>query len=214
MKIFGTELKSTVNLLPLDSFQRQLLSGISGVLVWLVVSVWPFSDAFNWNSGWNWSEPAPLLNGLASHLSESLSDLRYAIEVDAFSFIAEVSRTIIGVVPSIVGIALLVASAVMVLGAFKIVTYPARITRFAPAVLALTILLMLLIQIVAQPVYSITQVVFPEYQSMPREFRFVIEVWIENLLALCIELAIPTAILAISFIPVLAPEKSASKRTR
>lgn len=205
MKIFGTELKSTVNLLPLDSFQRHLLSGISGVLVWLVVSVWPFGDAFRF--GWNWSEPAPLLNGLAYHLSESLDDMRYAIKVDAFSFIAEVSRSIIGVVPSIVGIALLVLSAVMVLGAFKIVTYPARIQRFAPAVLGLTILLMLLIQIVAQPVYSITQVVFPEYQSMPREFRFVIESWIENLLALCIELAIPTAILAISLIPIFAPGK-------
>jgi hypothetical protein len=74
-------------------------------------------------------------------------------------------------------------------------------------------LALLLIQIIMQPAYSITQVVFPEYQSMPREFNFSIEFWIESLLALCIELAIPTAILAISFIPVFAPEKLASKRT-
>ena len=207
MKIFGTELKSTVNLLPLDSFQRHLLSGISGVLVWLVVSVWPFGDAFIGSFGWNWSEPAPLLNGLAYHLSESLSDMRYAVEVDAFSFIAGVSRAILGVVPSIVGIALLVASAVMVLGAFKIVTYPARIQLFAPAVLGLTIRLMLLISIFVPPANSITAVVFPKHQIFPQEFSFSIEVWIDNLLALCIELAIPTAILAISLIPIFAPEK-------
>jgi hypothetical protein len=205
MKLFGTELKPAINLLPLDSFQRHLLSGISGVLVWLVVSVWPFHLGSGWRFGWNWSEPAPLLNGLADHLSESLWDMRYAIYVDAFSFISEVARAIIGVVPSIAGIAVLASSVVMVLGAFKIVTYPSRIQRFAPGVLGVTLALILLIQIVARPAYS---------AFGGSIFGFSIGSWIEDLLTLSFELAIPTTILAISMVPVFAPIKEHSKATK
>jgi hypothetical protein len=207
MKNLGTELKLNVSLLPLDSFQRHLLSGISGVLVWFVISVWPFQFS-SYRYRWNWTEPAPLLTGLVDHLSDSLQDMDWATDSDAIDFIAAVSQPIFSVVPTIIGIALLLSIAIVILGAFKIVTYPTRIQRFAPAVLGSTLVLMLLVQVVAQPAYSITQVVFPEYQSMPNAFSFDLIGWIEDLLALCLDLAIPTAVFVIALIPILSPEKN------
>ena len=47
MKLFGRTFTSPVTLLPLDTFQRHLLSGLSGLLIWFIASVNPAGAALS-----------------------------------------------------------------------------------------------------------------------------------------------------------------------
>ena len=217
MKLFGLTINSPVRLLPLTTAQRHLLSGVSGLLVWIAVSVWPRNDETYWGPAWNWAEPAPLLNSLGYHFSRTIQDLEYAFYQPYvaggwssplwFDILSAIIQVIGALLPAILSIALLVAGVTMILGAYNIVSYPPRLRRFPPLVLGSTLVLMLLTQVIARPAFAIIRVAFPEYQSVPVKFSFDPTSWALDLTAICINLAIPAAILLIALIPAFAPEK-------
>jgi hypothetical protein len=94
---------------------------------------------------WNWrgipSFPS-LLEGLGGHLRTSSSNLIFTLyDSDQprsegwIKVAANYLPNVFELLAVIIGFALLAASVVMLLGAFKIMTYPSRLQRFAPSVL-------------------------------------------------------------------------------
>lgn len=194
MKLFGRTVTSPVTLLPLDAFQRHLLSGVSGLLIWFIASAWPvFGPLRNVDSVWQWFLPMSLLNGLAFHLSSSSLNLNV------------LPQAVYLIVP-IVGVALLVASGIMLLGAFKIMTYPSRLQRFAPIVLGIVIGTIVAIQIVVPLFTHVNDVVFPEDYYKPF-IEFDAIKWFLKIAEVIVVLIAPIAVLLISLVPVFAPEK-------
>ena len=210
MKLFGRTVTSPVTLLPVDTFQRHLLSGLAGLLIWFVALVWPMGEAFEWP--WQGGWPKPLLEGLTNHLQGSSSDLIYTMfnpgNPDSFwtMFVAEWPPRVIGLLSSILGVALLASSTVMILGAFKFITYPTRLQRFPPIVLSILIITVVAIQIVVLPITAINDVVFPAEYSQP-EFNFRVMYWVSGMLTVITQLVVPISVLLLSLVPIFAPEK-------
>jgi hypothetical protein len=220
MKLFGRTFNSPVTLLPLDAFQRHLLSGVSGLLIWFIASVNPAGAALSGGgSVWRWRGIPPfppLLEGLGGHLESSATDLIFKLyDSDSprsgewIKVVANYLPNIFELLAAIVGVALLAASVVMLLGAFKIITYPSRLQRFAPTVLGTVIVTIVAIQVIVPPFTAVTDMIFAKYP-----FSFDVAYWVSGITAIMIELILATAVLLISLVPVFAPATKVSKRTR
>jgi hypothetical protein len=221
MKLFGRTLTSPITLLPLDQFQRHLLAGLSGLLVWVITSVLPWGEEFESKAEWSWYPEMPILEGLGNHFQSSLSSIiRIFWDYDArqaepwIDFVCDLLDLVIGILPTILSGAMLVSSAVMLLGAFKIFSYPARLQRLAPTILGVAVGTVLFVQALMPPFTAITAVVFPESPWMPQEFSFNFIWWVEKFIDVSANMAAPIAVLLVSLVPIFSPEKKVSKRTR
>ena len=221
MKLLGQTFTSPVTLLPLDAFQRHLMSGIAALLVWFIASAWPvFGSLHSVDSVWQWYSPMSLLNGLASHLSFSslkliltLRDLNSPQSGEWINVVANFLPQAEYLIAPIVGVALLAASVVMLLGAFKIITYPSRLQRFAPTVLGTVIVTIVAIQVVVPLFTHINDVVFPEEYYKP-SIKFDAIRWFSKIVEVVVVLIAPIAVLLVSLVPIFAPNKNVSKRKR
>jgi len=217
MKLFGRTVTSPVTLLPLDAFQRHLLSGVSGLLIWFIASVKPAGESFHvWNIWWWSSLGSPLLDGLGYHLGDSGGYLIYKLYDPNSPRSGEWIKVLANYLPNafellaaIAGVALLATSVVMLLGAFKIMTYPSRLQRFAPTVLGIVIVTIIAIQVIVPPFTAVTDVVFARYP-----FRFDVAYWLSGIAAIMIELILPIAVLLISLVPIFAPATKVEKAKR
>ena len=221
MKVLGRTINSPIALLPLDQFQRHLLAGLSGLLVWVITSVLPWGEEFESKSEWSWYPEMPILEGLGNHFQSSLSSILFIFwdydarqEAQWVNLVSDLLGSVIGILPTILSGALLASSVVMLLGAFKIFTYPARLQRLAPSILGVAVGIVLLVQALVPPFTAVTDMVFPEYSWMPQEFSFNSLRWVEQFIGVTANMAAPIAVLLISLAPVFAPESKVSKRTR
>jgi hypothetical protein len=228
MKLFGRAITSPVTLLPLDAFQRHLLSGLSGLLVWFIASAWPvlgplrsLDTVWKWTSPldsvWQWTSPMSLLNGLADHLGRSslnlmltLRDSNRSQSGEWITVVASLLTQAVNLLAPIIGVALLAASVVMLLGAFKIMTYPSRLQRFAPTVLGIVIVTIIAIQVVMPLFTHINDVVFPEDYYKPF-IEFDVIRWVSKIVEIVISLIAPISVLLLSLVPIFAPVKKNSK---
>jgi hypothetical protein len=217
MRLFGRTITSPVTLLPLDAFQRHLLSGLSGLLIWFIASVKPAGTALSGEDFvWSWRGIPPfpsLLEGLGGHLESSATNLIFTLydsnQPRSGAWIkvaANYLPDVFELLAVIIGFALLAASVVMLLGAFKIMTYPSRLQRFAPSVLSILIVTIVAIQVIVLPFTAITDAVFARYP-----LGFDVEYWVSGIVAITIELILPIAVLLISLVPIFAPVKKNSK---
>ena len=221
MKVLGRTINSPITLLPLDNFQRHLLAGTSGLLIWVVTSAWNWGDGFGYQEGWNWSTESTMTEGLTHHIRQAINVLLGLFhesgakwEGQWYTVVQDLLRSVFEILPTAISLALLVSSCIILLGAFKIVTYPARLRRLAPTTLGIAIGFIVVVQVVAVPANAITEVVFPAYPSFPPEFDFDVFWWLNDFIETAMLLAVPVAVLLISLVPIFAPEKKVSKRTR
>ena len=127
-----------------------------------------------WGLWWWSSAPASLLEGLGGHLRSSGSNLIYTLydpnrprSGEWIQVVGNYLPNVFELATAIAGVALLTGSVVMLLGAFKVMTYPARLQRFAPAVLGAVIATMIIIQVFVPPFTAITRVVFRAQYAQP-----------------------------------------------
>jgi hypothetical protein len=220
MNILGRTFTSPITLLPLDSFQRHMLAGTTGLLVWIVTSVWNWGDRFDYREGWNSSFERPIIEGIVDHLDQVVYDLFrlfYSPNVEWseqwFNGIRELLITILYMLPTITSVAMLISSCLILLGAFRIITYPDRLRKVAPVILGAAVMFIVAVQVFAYPVNSVTALLFPEYPSAPPKITFVVSIWIDDIVDTAIDLLVPVAVLLISLVPIFSPEKKAAKRT-
>jgi hypothetical protein len=220
MKVLGRTINSPITLLPLDNFQRHLLAGISGLLVWIITSVLPWGAEFESKSEWSWYPEMPILEGLGNHFQSSLSSIiRIFWDYDArqaqpwIGLVSDLLGWVIGILPTVLSGALLASSVVMLLGALKIFTYPAHLQRLAPTVLGVAVGTVLLVQAIMPLFTAVTDMVFPRDSWMPQEFSFNFFRWVEEFIEVSANMAAPLTVLIISLVPIFAPERKASKRT-
>ena len=221
MKVLGRTLNSPITLLPLDDFQRHLLAGMSGLLIWVVTSAWNWGDGLEYQEGWNWQTESTMTEGLVYHVREAIDQLLYLFhargdewEGQWYAVVQDLLRFVFEMLPTAISLALLVSSCIVLLGAFKIVAYPARLRRLAPTMLSIAIGFIVVVQAVAYPVTAITAVVFPAYPSSSPDIYFDIFLWLNDFVETVMILAVAVAVLLISMVPIFAPEKKVSKRTR
>jgi hypothetical protein len=221
MKVLGRTINSPITLLPLDTFQRHLLAGTAGLLVWVVTSVWNWGEDFEGRRGWNWPWESTMIEGIVYHLDRAVYDLLRLFEDPGkewsgqwYDVVRDLLRTILDMLPTAISLAILVSSCLILLGAFKIITYPDRLRRLAPAILGVAVTLILIVQLFAYPANSITALMFPEYPSAPPTIRFIVFIWVDDIIRTAADLAVPIAVLLLSLLPVFAPEKKDLKRSR
>jgi hypothetical protein len=214
MKVLGRTFNSPITLLPLDDFQRHLLAGTSGLLIWVVTSAWNWGDGFKYQEGWNWQTESTMSEGLVYHIREATDQVLFLFHAPGdewegqwYAAVQELLRIVFEILPTAISLAVLVSSSIILLGAFKIVTYPARLRRLAPTMLGIAIAFIVVVQAVAYPVNVITAVVFPAYPSSPPEIYFSVFLWLNDFVETAMLLAVPVAVLLISLVPVFAPEK-------
>ena len=198
MKVLGRTINSPIALLPLDQFQRHLLAGLSGLLVWVITSVLPWGEEFESKSEWSWYPEMPILEGLGNHFQSSLSSILFIFwdydarqEAQWVNLVSDLLGSVIGILPTILSGALLASS-----------------------VLGVAVGIVLLVQALVPPFTAVTDMVFPEYSWMPQEFSFNSLRWVEQFIGVTANMAAPIAVLLISLAPVFAPESKVSKRTR
>ena len=188
---------------------------------WFIASVLPLGDALSRQVIWSWSFfPTSLIGGLSGHLYSSTQDLIYTL-YDPFRprsgewvmVVREWLPRIFEILPPIFGVILLAASVVMLLGAFKIMTYPTRLQRLAPTVLGILLATMLVIQIFVPPFTTMTDWVFP-LRYFPVGFKFDVIQWVSGIGEIIVALIVPIAVLLISLVPVFAPAPKVVKAKR
>jgi len=221
MKVLGRTVNSPITLLPLDDFQRHLLAGTSGLLIWVVTSAWNWGYGFASQIGWNWQTESTMTEGLVYHIREAINKVLFLFHAPGdewegqwYAAVQDLLRVVFEILPTAISLALFVSSCIILLGAFKIVTYPARLRRLAPTMLGIAIAFIVVVQAVAYPANAITEVVFPTYPSFPPEFAFDVFWWLEDFVGTAMLLAVPVAVQLISMVPIFAPEKKVSKRSR
>jgi hypothetical protein len=220
MKVLGRTINSPITLLPLDDFQRHLLAGTSGLLIWVVTSAWNWGDGFKYRDGWNWLGESTMTEGLVYHVQEATDRILFLFNAPGdewegqwYAVVQDLLRIVFEIVPTAISLALLVSSCIILLGAFKIVTYPARIRRLAPTVIGVALACIVAVQVIAVPANAFTGLLFPDDRGNPAP-QFDVFWWLDNLVRTTTVLAVPIVVLLLSLVPVFAPEKKVSKRTR
>jgi hypothetical protein len=162
-----------------------------------------------------------MIEGIAYHLNQVAYDLLVLFhEPDTmwdgqwYDIVRDQLRTILDILPTAVSVAMLVSSCLILLGAFKIISYPGRLRQFAPVALGVAVMFIVVVQVFAYPVNSVTALLFPEYPSAPPKITFVFSLWMDDIVEIATELAVPFVVLLLSLVPIFAPEKKVSKRTR
>jgi hypothetical protein len=162
-----------------------------------------------------------MIEGIVYHLDRAVYDLLRLFEDPGkewsgqwYDVVRDLLRTILDMLPTAISLAILVSSCLILLGAFKIITYPDRLRRLAPAILGVAVTLILIVQLFAYPANSITALMFPEYPSAPPTIRFIVFIWVDDIIRTAADLAVPIAVLLLSLLPVFAPEKKDLKRSR
>ena len=209
MKLSGRNVKSPITLLPVDPFQRELLSGISGALIWFVATFWGYWTPYQGNNWWNLKREDPLLESVAYHLQESTRQVLISVTemYSPIRNIINVTDAFFTVLPTVLSLALAAVGVVMLLSAFKIVSYPAKLRWFGPVALGALVLFMLFVAIVVPPFTAITSVAFPLYKSYPPEFSLNVGDWVGFIIEMVAKLAVPTAAVVLGLVPIFAPVK-------
>ena len=220
MKVLGRTINSPITLLPLDDFQRHLLAGTSGLLIWVVTSAWNWGDGFKYRDGWNWLGESTMTEGLANHIRSSMDSILYIFNAPGtewegqwYAIIQDLLRVVLEVIPTAISLALVVSSCVVLLGAFKIISYPDRLRRLAPTILGAALIFIVVVQIVAVPANAFTGLLFPDSRGNPAP-QFDVYWWLYELVRTSMFVVLPFAFLLVSLVPVLAPEKKVTRRRR
>jgi hypothetical protein len=216
MKVFRRTLKSPVTLLPVDPFQRHLLSALSGVAIFFIATYWGFHTYIGW-----WHTPAwvddlavpslPLLQGLAYHLAWTMQDILQVF----LGYNSPIGIPIYGgvwnffdVLPSVLSVLLAGASIMMLLGTFKLISHPTWMQKVGPTILAWIIISMLFVAIIVPPGSALLDFVF----GINHQFGLNMDYWFELIKQMVSQLVVPTAVLLVGLVPIFAPDKKVSKR--
>jgi len=203
MKLFGRKVDLPITLLPLARFQRELLAGMSGVLIWLVATFWGLSLAnpFNWWNGW---EISPILQSVSFHFQQAFGTVSQKVfGSGVLSFATDI---IFSALPTVLSFILFVSGVAMVLSAYKIIACPVWLRWVGPAVLGSTIVAVLFVVLVVPPFSAIVHFVFPYYPTL-REFSLNVGQWFSFMIAALMQLAVPIAAVILSLVPIFAPAK-------